>query len=77
MPGTTTSIGNANDADISAAIDHLIGECMRTPFKGNGKPKRLTGDLAGYASHRITQEHRLVYMFEGDMLTIMSCRFHY
>lgn len=67
----------ANDADISATVDQLIGECMRTPFEGTGKPKRLTGDLAGYTSRRITQEHRLVYIFEGDVLTIVSCRYHY
>ncbi len=66
-----------NDADIFQRLDSLIGECLRTPFKGTGKPEPLKGDLSGFWSRRITREHRLVYLYEGGTLTILQCRFHY
>lgn len=58
-------------------IRTLIKECLRTPFEGTGKPEPLKNDLAGYWSRRIDQEHRLVYFYETDRLTIISCRYHY
>ena len=65
------------DSDIFDKIDALIKECLRTPFKGTGKPESLSGDLSGFWSRRITREHRLVYLYEGGVLTIIGCRFHY
>ncbi len=54
------------------------GWCLRVqPFDGIGKPEKLKGNLSGYWSRRITQEHRLVYKYEDDTLIIASCRFHY
>lgn len=41
-------------------INELIKECSRTPFEGRGKPEPLKGDLSGYWSRRIDEEHRLV-----------------
>lgn len=67
----------ANDAEISQAIDALLEECMRTPFQGTGKPEALKGNLSGFWSRRITREHRLVYLFEGDQLIVLQCRYHY
>jgi toxin YoeB len=40
-------------------------------------PERLTGDLAGYWSRRIDQEHRLVYTVQGDEIVIVQARYHY
>ncbi|GLK87228.1 Txe/YoeB family addiction module toxin [Pseudomonas turukhanskensis] len=65
------------DVDIFRSINALIGECLRTPFKGIGKPEPLKGDLSGFWSRRITREHRLIYFYEGGTLTILQCRFHY
>ncbi|MEN0105244.1 MAG: Txe/YoeB family addiction module toxin [Pseudomonas sp.] len=65
------------DADIFRSINSLIGECLRSPFKGIGKPEPLKGDLSGFWSRRITREHRLVYLFEDGTLTVLQCRFHY
>ena len=45
--------------------------------EGIGKPERLKGDLSGYYSRRISDEHRLVYKPEGDTLLIIQCRYHY
>lgn len=65
------------DRDILDKVDALIKECLRTPFKGTGKPESLSGDLSGFWSRRITREHRLVYLYEDGTLTIIGCRFHY
>ncbi|MFJ4386468.1 Txe/YoeB family addiction module toxin [Pseudomonas sp. NPDC089408] len=65
------------DHAILHSINGLIEACLRTPFKGIGKPEPLKGDLSGFWSRRITREHRLVYLYEGGVLTILQCRFHY
>lgn len=66
---------------ILARINLLIREAMRTPHTGAGKPEPLRGNLQGWWSRRITQEHRLVYRVRGtgddQALEIASCRFHY
>lgn len=66
-----------NDPNILKSINTLIEECKRTPFKGQGKPEQLKANLSGYWSRRITQEHRLVYMFSDGALFIIQCRYHY
>ncbi len=58
-------------------INELIRDTLRTPFSGIGKPEPLKGNLSGWWSRRISQEHRLVYRVEGKMLVILQCRFHY
>lgn len=58
-------------------INHLIKECMRTPYSGIGKPEPLKFDLTGTWSRRINQEHRLVYKIEDGNLIILQCRYHY
>ena len=58
-------------------LNTLIKECQRTPFTGSGKPEPLKGELAGFWSRRIDQEHRLVYRVTQNGLEIIQCRFHY
>jgi toxin YoeB len=64
-----------------ARINELIKDGLRNPFGGIGKPEPLRGNLKGWWSRRITQEHRLVYRVRGtgdeQALEIASCRFHY
>ncbi|MEV6342982.1 Txe/YoeB family addiction module toxin [Actinoplanes sp. NPDC051851] len=45
---------------------------------GIGKPELLKGDLSGWASRRITQEHRLGYRVTDaqGQIEILSCRYH-
>ena len=62
---------------IFEKIDALITEIMRDPFHGTGKPEPLRGNLSGYWSRRITEEHRLVYQVLHDQIVIVSCRYHY
>ena len=69
------------DAKSLARINALIGECLRHPFTGIGKPEPLKRNLSGWWSRRITSEHRLVYRVtsrgEAQALEILSCRYHY
>ena len=65
------------DKKIVKKINELIKQCQRTPFEGIGKPEPLKEQLSGWWSRRITSEHRLVYKFENNRLTIAQCRYHY
>ncbi len=67
----------ANDPTLLARLNGLIKECARTPFAGTGKPEPLLGQLSGWGSRRLTQEHRLVYKPSDDGLLIAQCRYHY
>ena len=66
-----------NDLSKITKIKALIENIKQTPFLGIGKPEPLKGNLAGYWSRRITQEHRLVYKVTANELIIIQCRFHY
>ena len=48
----------AEDPKIVERINLLIGECLRHPFSGTGKPEPLKRNLAGWWSRRINREHR-------------------
>ena len=69
------------DEKILTAINDLIKDIKRDPFKGLGKPEPLKHDLKGWWSRRITGEHRLVYRVNGkgqtQQLDIAQCRYHY
>ena len=67
----------ATDSKLLARLNGLIKECGRTPFSGTGKPEPLRGQLSGWWSRRLTQEHRLVYKVSDDALLIAQCRYHY
>jgi len=58
-------------------INRMIEESKRDPGTGIGKPVRLSGDLAGYWSRRIDQEHRLVYTVLAGDLVVVQVRYHY
>lgn len=58
-------------------LNALLKEMQRTPFAGTGKPELLRYDRAGTWSRRITEEHRLVYRVDGDVVWILQCRYHY
>jgi toxin YoeB len=65
------------DRKTLARINRLITEASRDPGTGTGKPERLSGDLAGYWSRRIDQEHRVVYTTQDDEIVIVQARYHY
>jgi toxin YoeB len=53
----------------------------RSPFKGAGRLEPLKESLRGWWSRRIAVADRLVYRASGkgagQVLEILSCRFHY
>ena len=55
----------------------LISAIRRNPFEGIGKPEPLKGNLKGFWSRRINDEHRLVYKIDNEKIIIYSCRYHY
>ena len=54
----------------------LIEETKRDPFGGVGKPEPLRGELSGWWSKRIDQEHRLIYRVDGDRLIVAQAKGH-
>ena len=69
------------DQKIFTALNELIKDIQRDPFRGLGKPEPLKHKLSGWWSRRITSEHRLVYRVSGkgetQQLEIAQCRYHY
>jgi toxin YoeB len=67
----------ANERTILKRLNRMIEEAARDPAVGIGKPERLSHNLSGYWSRRITDEHRLVYQLRDDELVIVQARYHY
>jgi len=67
----------ARDRGTLKRVNRLIEESLREPFEGIGKPEPLRHILAGCWSRRIDEEHRLVYLVDGQDLVILQARFHY
>jgi toxin YoeB len=65
------------DRKMVKRINKLIRDALRDPAKGIGKPEMLKHALAGVYSRRITDEHRLVYLVDGEHLVILQARYHY
>ena len=67
----------ATDRATLKRVNRLLEATTRDPFDGIGKPEQLRHALAGAWSRRIDQEHRLVYLVEGDDIVILQARYHY
>jgi toxin YoeB len=69
------------DPKITARINELVRDTMRSPFKGIGKPEPLRENWSGWWSRRISSEHRLIYRVTGkgaeQRMEIAQCRYHY
>ena len=65
------------DQKMARRIIRLIVEVQRDPFTGIGKPEALKGELSGYWSRRIDDEHRLVYLADDKEVKILKARYHY
>lgn len=80
-----------HNPDNAVAINELIEEIRKDPWKGKGKPEPLKGNLTGWWSRRITIADRLVYrLFDqpkprkgqvkpemATVIQIAQCRYHY
>jgi toxin YoeB len=65
------------DRTLLRRINRLIDDALRDPATGIGTPEPLRPMLAGAWSRRISEEHRLVYLVDGEDLVILQARFHY
>lgn len=66
-----------DNKQVQKRIVRLIQEIRRTPFDGIGKPEALKGNLSGFWSRRIDDEHRLIYEVTDDEIIIHSVKGHY
>ena len=58
-------------------VNELIKDIARSPFQGLGKPEPLKHAFSGFWSRRISQEHRMIYRLEGDVIELAQLRYHY
>lgn len=65
------------DPKIHSKIIRLLQYIQMSPFEGIGKPEALKYSLKGSWSRRINREHRLVYRVSKELISIISCRYHY
>lgn len=67
-----------NNRAMLRRINRLVEDITRGDgSSGIGKPELLRGELTGWSSRRINEEHRLVYRVREDVLEIIQCRLHY
>jgi toxin YoeB len=67
----------ASDRKVALRVLDLVEGTSREPFSGMGKPEPLKHLLAGAWSRRVTQEHRLVYLVQGNRIDFLQARYHY
>ena len=67
----------AYDKAMIKRLNRLLEDSVRNPTEGIGKPEALRHVLAGCWSRRIDEEHRLVYLVDGDDIVVLQARFHY
>jgi toxin YoeB len=67
----------ASDRKTARRIVRLLAEIQRDPFSGIGKPEPLKGELSGYWSRRIDDQHRLVYRADDNEVKVLKARYHY
>lgn len=65
------------DRKLLKRVNQLLSDVCRSPFEGIGKPEPLKGDLSGYWSRRVNDEHRLVYTVQATDVIVIACRYHY
>lgn len=65
------------DRKILKRINQLLKDIDRSKFEGLGKPEPLKNNYSGWWSRRITDEHRLIYRIENEIIEIYQCKGHY
>lgn len=65
------------DPKIYSKIIRLLQDIQVSHFEGIGKPEALKYSLKGFWSRRINREHRLVYKVGKEIISVISCRYHY
>ena len=65
------------DKRILKKVNDSLRDISRNPYEGIGKPEPLKHVLSGFWSRRITDEHRLVYRVEDNVIKVAQVRYHY
>ena len=65
------------DKKMLKRINQLLQDIERNGYSGLSKPEPLRGNLSGFWSRRIDDEHRIVYRISEDRVEIIQCRGHY
>jgi len=65
------------DRRMLPRINKILDDAARHPLDGVADPEPLRHALAGAWSRRISGEHRLVYLVDGDDLVVLQARYHY
>jgi toxin YoeB len=58
------------------ALD-LVEAILRDPFGGIGKSEPLKHLASCAWSRRLTEEHRIVYLVQGERIDFLQARYHY
>jgi toxin YoeB len=67
----------SGQSKIVKRIEKLLISIEETPFTGLGKPEPLKHNYSGKWSRRITDEHRIIYSVDSELVYIYSFRGHY
>jgi len=67
----------SGNKQVQKKITELITDIIQHPETGIGKPEPLKYELAGLWSRHITDEHRIIYQVEDEILYIASLKGHY
>lgn len=67
----------ATDRATLKRVNRLVEDALRDSFSGIGKPEQLRHVLQGCWSRRIDEEHRLVYLVDGEDVVVLQARYHY
>lgn len=65
------------DRTVLRRLNRLIDAVLRDPYGGLGKPEPLRHAFTGCWSRRISEEHRLVDLVDGNDIVILQARYHY
>jgi toxin YoeB len=65
------------DRKIALRAVRLVGDILRDPFGGIGKPEPLRHLDEGAWSRRLTSEHRSVYVVRETRIDFLQARYHY
>ena len=69
-------IEKAKNTHLLPKIQHLIAIVSKNPFQNPPPYEKLRGYEHTY-SRRINEQHRLVYVVEGDEIAFAGCWGHY
>ena len=66
----------ARKTPLARTIEKLVALIQNNPFQNPPPYEKLRGYEHTY-SRRINEQHRLVYVVEGNEIAFVSCRGHY